>query len=461
MSWPRLRRDSLRTRLLVGAGLWLALALGGAGLLIQHILSTEIRAESETRLDEIMLGLAAAAEFDALGRLQVSRSPLEPGFERVGSGWTWRIHSPEGVLAASPSSGDLGLPPPPWSATGATGAKGGQRIDDALGQPLLRRWWRLTLPGAPIPVLIEASRPAEPVDEALSRVGTSLWLSLAVLGLGLLLAVAAQVHVGLRPLQRLARQLQAVRSGQTEQLGPAPVREVLMLTEEIDRLLAHTRERLVRSREHVGNLAHALKTPLSILQAVSERSPPDIARQLQPSVQRMQAQIDYQLRRARIAGAHDVLGAPVALAPLIAETLELMRLMHGRRGVAFVADVPADLRFRGERGDLEDMLANLLDNAGKWARATVRIDACRVSDTRLRVTVDDDGPGLPENARAAVLERGTQLDLQMPGHGLGLSIVGELVEIYGGALSFDDAAGGGLRVCLELPAAPPAAPARI
>lgn len=133
-----------------------------------------------------------------------------------------------------------------------------------------------------------------------------------------------------------------------------------------------------------------------------------------------------------------------------------MRLMHGRRGVEFAAEVPADLRFRGERGDLEDMLANLLDNAGKWARATVRIDACRVSDTRLRVTVDDDGPGLPENARAAVLERGTQLDLQMPGHGLGLSIVGELVEIYSGALSFDDAAGGGLRVCLELPAAPPA-----
>lgn len=249
--------------------------------------------------------------------------------------------------------------------------------------------------------------------------------------------------MALGALDALRRDVAALAQGRVDRLPEPRAPDIAPLAREMNRLIAAQAETVARARAHVGNLAHALKGPLAVLR--NEADGPRAA-----VIEQMDRSVRWHLGRARAAGA----AAGVAVETPVAAVAEDLRLVLGpeaaRRGVALALKVAPDLRFAGEREDLTEMLGNLLDNAVKWARAKARLDA-RVDDGRLLVTIEDDGPGVPPEARTALTARGARLDESAPGHGLGLAIVAELAMLYGGALTFEQAEASGLRARLDLP----------
>jgi len=223
------------------------------------------------------------------------------------------------------------------------------------------------------------------------------------------------------------------------------------------RLLDANKEVVERARTQVGNLAHALKTPLSVIVNEAESGGAPLSEKVREQAEIMTRQVSFYLDRARAAARANSPGAATELRPVIEGLVRTFEKLYADRGLDFEVSAPEGLRFRGETQDLTDLIGNLLDNAGKWARKRVRISAERDAhaDSGGRdyfvARIDDDGPGLDQAARQAALERGRRLDESRPGSGLGLSIVVDLAAIYGGSLELEDSPLGGLRASLRLP----------
>ncbi len=253
--------------------------------------------------------------------------------------------------------------------------------------------------------------------------------------------------------------LHAVRAGKADRLeGDYPV-EIAPLAAEVNALIDTNREIVERARTHVGNLAHALKTPISVLQNEAARLPDDpLAAKVGEQTELMKGQVAHHLERARIAARASVITTVEDVEPVVERLAGTLAKVYRSKGVDIEAEVVPGLRFRGERQDLEEILGNLVDNGCKWARSTVAIAAAPVpmaSGERafFELTIDDDGPGLTPDQQAEALKRGKRLDETKPGSGLGLSIVAELAGLYGGRLTLDRAPLGGLRCTVRLPAA--------
>jgi signal transduction histidine kinase len=267
-----------------------------------------------------------------------------------------------------------------------------------------------------------------------------------------------QVRFGLAPLKRISESLAAIRSGSAEKLeGAFPV-EIAPLARETNALLDANKEIVERARTHVGNLAHALKTPLSVMVNEANARPQDpLASKVREQTDIMRDQVTRHLERARLAARLTVVGTVTDVLPVVQSLTRTMEKTHHDKNLAFQVDAPEQARFRGERQDLEEMVGNLVDNACKWASSRVSVEVApeRPAPGReiVRIVVDDDGPGLTPTQREQVGSRGRRLDETKPGSGLGLSIVVELAALYGGALNLGTAPIGGLRAELVLPAA--------
>ncbi|MGN1290581.1 MAG: ATP-binding protein, partial [Bradyrhizobium sp.] len=281
----------------------------------------------------------------------------------------------------------------------------------------------------------------------------------AALGIVLLLTTIFQVRYGLAPLKRISDAIADIRSGRAERLeGRFPV-EIAPLARETNALIDANREIVERSRTHVGNLAHAIKTPLSVIvnEAAAHTADPFASKVLEQA-DVMRDQVAHHLERARIAARATIVSTITDVAPAIEALRRTMEKIHRDRDLAIEAKADPAARFRGERQDLEEMVGNLVDNACKWAASQVFIEVSVVppeasgAGPRLRIVVDDDGRGLSEAERAQVSRRGQRLDESKPGSGLGLSIVTDLAGLYGGKLVLSDAPIGGLRAELVLPA---------
>jgi signal transduction histidine kinase len=267
-----------------------------------------------------------------------------------------------------------------------------------------------------------------------------------------------QVRFGLAPLKRIRADLAAIRAGTAERLeGKFPV-EIASLARETNALIDANREIVERARTHVGNLAHALKTPLSVMvNEAAARSDDPLAIKIREQTDIMRDQVTRHLERARLAARLTVVGSVTDVHPVILALARTMEKTHHDRGLSIRIDVPEEGRFRGERQDLEEMVGNLVDNACKWAQSRVAIEATyewlEPGRRIVRIVVDDDGRGLTPSEREQVARRGRRLDETKPGSGLGLSIVVELAGLYGGELILGTAPLGGLRAELLLPAA--------
>ncbi|HEX5803560.1 MAG TPA: ATP-binding protein [Azospira sp.] len=461
-----LPRGSLRLRLLAGTLVWVTLSLAAAGWSLGQLFRDHVGEQFHATLVAHLDQLTAGFALDDSGQPSLTPPPADPRLGKPYSGLYWQIDR----LAASGSGGDA---TPPlrgllrsrslWDevlAVPADGLADGEIHRHRIAGPdgamlgMVERRLRVAAAGDGSE---SAWRLIVAADERLwrepvSRFNGALWLALALLGLGLAIAVVVQVGVGLAPLRTLRAALGRIRSGTAARLDGAFPSEVMPLVEEFNSVLAQNAEVVERSRTQAGNLAHALKTPLSVLANAAAGRDDELARLVAEQVEHARRQVDYHLARAQ-AAASRVPGARTPLAPVVDGLARAMRRLHaGRELDLAIAPIAATLCFRGDAQDLQEMLGNLLDNACKWAQRRVEVTA-RDDGRWLLVAIDDDGCGLAAGQRAAVLRRGVRADERVPGSGLGLAIVVELAQLYDGRLTLGDSPLGGLRAELLLPAA--------
>jgi signal transduction histidine kinase len=432
----------------------LGLAVGGV------VLSAAFRGAAlenfDAGLEADMDGLIAAAEPDPEGGLILQDRFLNHRFDRVYSGLYYQIRPVNGGQGQiSRSLFDRAIQPYDTSRKGALtwGTAAGPD-----GQTLRVVSRRVEFPIAATEARDDTASYTFLVAGALSDVdrqtdefnSTLVW-SFLLLGLGLVAAILVQVRIGLQPLRRVSVALARIRNGEARRLeGDFPA-EIVPLASELNSLIQHGEEVVGRARTHVSNLAHFLKTPLSVLAAEADSQPGPLADAVRKQVFSMRRQVDHYLSRARAAGTLDVLGNRTQVCVVLDDLSRVIARIHAARGIAIDAECDDAIYFRGERQDLEEMAGNLIDNACKWARSRVRV-RCAKTGARLALTIEDDGPGLTESERAQVGERGERLDESVPGSGLGLAIVRDISKLYGGFFTLDDSSLGGVMARLELPA---------
>jgi signal transduction histidine kinase len=443
---------SLRLRSLVGAVLWSGLALATSAWVLVTLFRDHVVAQAESGLIADMEQLLAMLEVAPDGTLRLRQELSEPRFRQPYSGLYWQVDAADRAMLRSRSLWDYALPLPPDEP--AIGELHRHRLPGPREEPLLTVERRITLPNRDDPLRVAVALDAREPERAVAVFTHSLFLSFTLLGGVLVLAAVGQAVLVFRPLTRLRRRLADVRDGRATRLdGPFPA-EIQSLANELNDVLDHNAALVERARNQAGDLAHGLKTPLAIFAAVADALAAsdrhEQAMLLHEQIDIMRRQINTHLARVRAAAARDLPGIRALLLPCIETLARALSRLHR---VDIDIRVPPDLVFRGEARDLQEMLGNLMDNAGKWAASKVRVSAARTGD-RLWITVDDDGPGLAADRREEVFARFHRLDEAVPGTGLGLAITRELVEIYGGAIDLVDSPLGGLRARLTLPAVP-------
>jgi signal transduction histidine kinase len=454
-----LRRRSLVRRLVLIAGVWTLLVMLVAGV----FLTAQFRGAAIRRFDQSL----AVLTDDLYAGSSVDDGELRAPFltdiraTRAYSGRYWVIldKQRDGAMRAverSRSLFDSDLMLSSRQVDQLDAKPGKTQYFDLRGpqdKPLRAAAIQARLPGYPDPVVFLAAEDRSPIDADADRFAGVTAIALLILGVGLILAVVVQVRFGLQPLFRLRREVAAVRRGKTERVDGAYPDELEPLARELNALLAHNQEVVERQRTHVGNLAHALKTPLSVMLTEASQQPGQLAEVVERQAQTMREQVDHHLRRARAAARSQTSGERTPLEPILDELAVTLERIFQDKGVQIDWRCPEDLCFQGEKQDLMELAGNVMENAGKWCRGKIRVEAAPEGEARLLLTVDDDGPGLPPEERAQALKRGQRLDENAPGSGLGLSIVDELARAYGGSVQLGESPLGGLRVCLDLPRA--------
>lgn len=462
-----MRANSLALRLFVSATAWTVIILLVTGFVLASLYRDAVERSFDRRLNVFLRTLVAevAAPDDTPER--PTQALGEPEFDLPLSGWYWqltRLNSDKPEVRSSRSLWDSGLPHlsdqnVPTSDDGTRRAYVQGPEDQRLR--LIERTVDLGEDGR---YLVAVAGDSQEIDDEMRAFDRAIIVTFVILAAVLLLTTMFQVRFGLAPLTRISEGLAGIRAGIAERLaGHFPV-EIEPLAREINALIEANREIVERARTHVGNLAHALKTPLSVMvNEAAARGDDPLAVKVREQTGIMRDQVARHLDRARIAARATVVGTVTDVGPVVTSLTRTMEKIYHPRGIAIDLSAPEGVRFRGERQDLEEMLGNLVDNACKWAQARVSIevtsgqaDAAAGSDAAqsvIRIAVDDDGPGLSPAEREKVARRGQRLDETKPGSGLGLSIVLELAALYGGGLALSTAPIGGLRAELVLPAA--------
>jgi signal transduction histidine kinase len=441
---------------------WIVLGLAVGGFVLADIFSDAVENNFDARLKFDLDGMIAAAEPDPSGGVSLRGRFTDPRFERIFSGWYWQI-APEGPGGTRSTEAQISRSL--WDRTIRLTDSGVARAGMVWGrgegpdnQHLRIVERRIVFP------IVATKQPndtraynflvagdASQMESEIARFDTMLFWSFAILGLGLIAAIFIQVRVGLLPLGKVSQALARIRDGKARRLDGNFPAEIAPLASELNSLIEHSAEVVGRARTHVSNLAHFLKTPLTVISSEAEAQPGPLADAVMRQVLTMRRQVDHYLARARAAGAVDVLGNRTPVRPVLEDLARVLKRIHAERALAIEVECPPSLAFRGERQDLEEMAGNLIDNACKWAHSRVAVSAAR-RDGKLELRVGDDGPGLDPQDRERAVERGERLDESVPGSGLGLAIVHDVAELYGGSFELGDSALGGLEVRLTLPA---------
>lgn len=451
-------RQSLVRRLVVLAAVWILFALAVTGV----VLTAQFQ---RVALGRFELGLKEQVENLFAGTSVEQGEVIAPPFtdqraQRVFQGRYWQISevTRDGkfrVLVPSRSLWDQVLAAPPGDLLKLEGGKYVyyDARGPAPGERLRVAAQKAFLPGYANPIIFMAAEDRSPLDNEAKRFVATIIVALILLGVGLIAAVLLQVRIGLRPLFVLQREVAQVRAGKADALVQKYPAELQPLAAELNALVAHNQEVVERQRTHVGNLAHALKTPISVMLAEAQSDPGALGEVVRRQTEAMHGHVEHHLRRARAAARSQTQRERTAVAPVLDELARTLERIFQTKGVRIDWDADEDLVFQGERQDFLEIIGNVMENAAKWSRGRVRVVGLPGPDARLTLIVEDDGPGLPADRRAEVLKRGARLDEATPGSGLGLSIVDELARAYGGDLVLSDSRLGGLKVQLILPSA--------
>ncbi len=448
---------SLKARLIIGGAIWIAIGISAAGIFIAALFERYATDLVDSGLREHLDELVSLIDLNAEGQPLLYRPLAVPLYSQVGSGYSWQI-SREGrslIKSTSVSSEDVPIPNDALALDEVrkltlSGPRGPMIVFERLYQPQQGT----SLP----PLRIQIGADSAISERMLPTFDLPLTFSLVLLAFALIAAAALQVAFGLQPMTRLRRALAAIGSGKAEKLPRSFPTEVQPLVDDLNNLIEVNARMILRARTQAGNLAHALKTPLAVLTdeayRLESRGEGEAAAVILQQSHRMQRQIDYQIARARAAASRSVPGVFAPVAPVVSNIVTAMQRLYAAKNLQIRDDVDRRCAALCDPMDLNEMLANLIDNACKWATRAVFIGA-RVDDAakQIVIAVEDDGPGLPAESMEAMFQIGERLDEQVPGSGLGLPIVRDLAQLYGGEIHLEHSEKGGLKAALRLPRA--------
>ncbi|GED46876.1 MAG: HAMP domain-containing sensor histidine kinase [Pseudomonadota bacterium] len=445
VSWSqRWASRSINLRLLLAVLLMVLLALPVAGWLLAHHYRTAAVNAFDERLEATLNVVIAGVTYDPLaGQLNYERALGDPRFDHVYSGWYWQITDDANHSVTSRSLWDQRLPVLESERVTA------RTLPGPRGQQLRVVERDIYLAPLETPLHVSVAARDDDLREDIQEFQQMLWLGLLGLGALLLGVLALQVRWGLAPLRRMNANLREVEQGRTEQLETRLPDELATLATSMNAVLARDQRLIERGRHTAGNLAHALKTPISVMRLLAKQLPSESRSAWEAELSRIDSAVRHHLARASAAG-EGVRFAPVALQGTLAPLITGLARLAQRRHITLRQTVDSGVRVHMDGQDLQEMVGNLLDNALRWGKSDVHIRLQAQSEMLLLV-VSDDGPGMtPQECQAAV-QRGKRLDEQRSGSGLGLAIVTDLVTLYHGQMRLQRAESGGLEVVIELP----------
>jgi signal transduction histidine kinase len=393
--------------------------------------------------------LVAEAEIDSAGNLQMHEQPSDPRFYRLNSGWYWEIKNPSGTLEKSPSLGEETLD---LSGLNFEENHDVQTIYGPGQQALRAHIMHVSYPRANTSITFVTTAPVMQITDDVRDFSMHIIISFFMLGIGLSLAVVLQVRLALKPLKAIKTAIGDVQIGKSKRLPQEFPSDVQPLVEELNHLLDHNEVLLKRARNQLGDLAHAVKNPLTVIRNEARSMANEQGQIILDQSHAMASSIDHFLSQARIYGKKDVIGYRTSVKAVINDLTYAVKHIYRDRGIEIQFSDQGACQFRGESQDLEEMAGNLIDNACKWAKSKIVIN-CKTANSRLLLIVEDDGPGIPKEKLGDVIQRGCKLDDSKPGHGQGLGIVNDIADLYGGRLKLSQSSLGGLQAELDLPAA--------
>ena len=455
-----LQGRSIAQRLFASAAFWSVVILLFAGIILSAIERRTIEEEFDGRLGVYLQALVADV---ATPGEEVRTGPGqlgEPQFEIALSGWYWQITRLNGDTHEIKSSRSLFAETlPRLAGQGVEAGLGGSRhgYADGPNDQNIRIVERVIDVGDNGIFLVQVAAVTQDIEQQIASFQFSLAATFSVLAAALLASTALQVRFGLEPLRRLQQGVAHIRQGESEKIEGDFPHDIAPLANELNLLIDANRAIVERARTQVGNLAHALKTPLSVITNEADTDPGHFAQKVREQAGVMRDQVGYYLNRARVAASTGALGNALDVVPVVEALVRTFAKIYPDHNVILLPLADTVLKFAGEQQDLEEMVGNLVDNACKWALREVHIqlgvDHGGAGRAKLEICIDDDGPGLPEALREAALRRGRRLDETKPGSGLGLSIVVDLADLYNGDLELQTSPTGGLRAVLRLPGA--------
>ncbi|OOZ40458.1 hypothetical protein BOW53_07765 [Solemya pervernicosa gill symbiont] len=437
---------SLNARITITASVVVAVFVVLTALALDQAFQQRAEAAVRDRLFAQLYLLMADAELDSGGNLQMPTQSAEPRLGLPGSGLYAVIRENSNrALWRSASAVGLNLTPPPIEATLNDSFSRRQNAAGDFFTITMGIEWEVEGKGYPLHFTLYED--LHPFETELNRYRYSLWGWLGAMALLLLITQAAALAWGLKPLRTVSREVKRVESGEQQSIHEDYPRELRRLTANINTLLHHERAQQTRYRDALADLAHSLKTPLAVLRGIEADA--NCQQPLQEQVQRMDEIVQHQLQRASTAG-RSALAAPIDIAPVVERLLNTLNKVHHSRNVTATTELEEGASFRGDEGDLMELLGNLLDNAYKWAKHRVTITSYCQGE-RLQIHIEDDGPGIADEQQVLILKRGARLDQQTPGHGIGLAMVMDIIDAYEGSLNFMRSEQEGTKVVVKLP----------
>lgn len=446
---------SLRRRFAFVAGGAVIVALVAAGFALNFIYDGNIRARAIGEVGDELRSLAANVAIGEDGRVVMNVQLPDPRFQTPYGGYYWQVGRGRMVDLRSQSLMGFTIDWPPTAPTGNDLAIYERPAPEGRRMLVLERRVVLVRGGVTNTLRIAVGLDQAELDEARTAFMQFAILSLASLGVALIMALWFATRVSLAPLDSLRQELTAVHDGRRKAVEGAFPDEVKPLVDDLNVLLDARNADLVAARARAGDLAHGLKTPLAVLASIArqlrESGQNEIADEVDGEIARMSRHVSRELMRARagVRAFRRMDATPIR--PVVETLVKAMTLMPSPKPVQISNEVGADVTAAMDEGDLTEVLGNVVDNARKWATSRVRLKAEVLADGGVRIIVEDDGPGLPDSETAYEIERGKRLDEQVEGTGFGLAIVKDLTEAYGGELALGKSQLGGLKVEIVLP----------
>jgi signal transduction histidine kinase len=445
----RLRTNgSLTRRMILIAAAWISILLAGGGFALDRVLVAAVTRNADDQLGYVLRSLLVSAEIDTAGEVTFNREPADQRFLEPYSGLYWQVSAPGHETWPSRSLWDRQLAyGPPHNDRSVHSYDSRQFKDEKLR--VVEQDVRL--PGSPVRWRFQVASSREALDAQITILRRTLIRSFLLLGIGLVALAALQTFYGLLPLRRVRLAIARMRAGRANRVeGDMPV-EVLPMVDELNALVEHNERQAEEARRHAGNLAHALKTPLTVIMNAATANSDDLSDTVIREARTMRRQVDHHLARARAVGRRGSAHSRAEVWPSVESVERAVRRLYPH--VRVDMDGPKDLVAHIERQDLDEIMGNLVENAAKYGGGSVFVTVGAHSGF-VEIQVEDDGMGIPEADRVRIFDRGVRLDSGKPGTGLGLAIVRDVAEIYDGTVSLEESEDlGGLLVRLRLPAA--------